>query len=252
MVEALIRHLFSFRSSTRLCSQCIRLQSPQLLPSVALFSTSPLRRADDAPPPLDPLSPAQTAARRNTSLSDFANQLSSSQMRTGKNERQPQSPKAARQGQFSAAASDMVDVLDYDLSSANPDRHLLAADRPPHHLHILATKHNTHLTLTRPNRDAIINISTGSLGFRKAGRRSYDASYQLASYFLKRVQEQGLLGEISRLEMIFRGFGPGREAVSKAMLGMEGRLLKGKVVRVTDATRLKFGGTRSSKPRRLG
>jgi len=35
-------------------------------------------------------------------------------------------------------------------------------------------------------------------------------------------------------------------------LGTEGRLLRGKIGTVSDATRLKFGGTRSRKPRRLG
>lgn len=67
-----------------------------------------------------------------------------------------------------------------------------------------------------------------------------------------RIQQQGLLGEIVYMEVVLRGFGPGREAVSKVLLGSEGRNLRTKVVRVTDATRVKFGGTRSKKPRRLG
>ena len=67
-----------------------------------------------------------------------------------------------------------------------------------------------------------------------------------------RIQQQGLLGEIHYVEVVLRGFGPGREAVSKVLLGSEGRNMRPKVVRVTDATRLKFGGTRSKKPRRLG
>ena len=58
--------------------------------------------------------------------------------------------------------------------------------------------------------------------------------------------------EIKRLELILRGFGAGREAVTKALLGTEGRFLRNKVIKVADATRLKFGGTRSKKPRRLG
>ena len=58
--------------------------------------------------------------------------------------------------------------------------------------------------------------------------------------------------EIKRLEVILRGFGSGREAVTKALLGTEGRFLRSKVIKVADATRLKFGGTRSKKPRRLG
>lgn len=58
--------------------------------------------------------------------------------------------------------------------------------------------------------------------------------------------------KIKRLEIVLRGFGVGREAVSKALLGAEGRRLRPMIASVTDTTRLKFGGTRSRKPRRLG
>ena len=49
-----------------------------------------------------------------------------------------------------------------------------------------------------------------------------------------------------------RGFGKGREAVTKALLGAEGRILRDKIRSVSDGTRLKFGGTRGQNPRRLG
>lgn len=118
--------------------------------------------------------------------------------------------------------------------------------------HIYATKHNTHITLATPDRSPKISVSAGNLGFRKANRGTYDAAYQLASYVLGRIQEEGLLNEIREIEVVLRGFGIGREAVTKAILGTEGRLVRNKIIRVTDATRLKFGGTRSPKPRRLG
>jgi len=143
-------------------------------------------------------------------------------------------------------------------------------DPEPHHLHVYATKHNCHITLTRPSKDAILSLSTGNIGFRKGQRGSFDAAFQLAAYVMRSIQERGLLrapaaqagaegapGDgveepIRSLELVFRGFGDGREAVTKALLGNEGRLLRGKVVKVADATRLKFGGTRSPNPRRLG
>ena len=125
-------------------------------------------------------------------------------------------------------------------------------EAPPHHLHVYSTRHNTHLTLTRPDRNPIISISTGNLGFRKGGRGSYDAAYQLGSYLMSRIQQQGILAQISQLELIMRGFGEGRTAIQKILLGSEGMNLRPKVVKVTDSTRLKFGGTRSKKPRRLG
>lgn len=122
----------------------------------------------------------------------------------------------------------------------------------PHHFHIYATKHNTHINLTNPNRDSIISLSAGNIGFRKAARGTYDAAYQLAAYVLGRIYEEGLLAKIGKLEVVLRGFGVGREAVTKALLGAEGRLLRKKITQVSDSTRLKFGGTRSRKPRRLG
>lgn len=140
----------------------------------------------------------------------------------------------------------------------------------PHHLHIYATKHNTHLCLTRPNTEPILSFSAGNIGFRKGQRGSYDAAFQLSSYVFKMMKDRGLLRDsserdmdfedlglkterpIKNMEVILRGFGKGREAVVKAIMGNEGRGLRDRIIRVSDATRLKFGGTRSPKPRRLG
>ncbi|MCJ1249579.1 hypothetical protein MMC30_006805 [Trapelia coarctata] len=140
-----------------------------------------------------------------------------------------------------------------------PARFTARALVPPHHLHIYSTKHNTHISLTRPDRSPIIVVSTGNLGFKKAARGTYDAAYQLGAYMMKRIRDSGLLTNppskekrIDRLELILRGFGDGREAIKKILLGSEGMLVRPRIVRVTDATRLKFGGTRSKKPRRLG
>jgi small subunit ribosomal protein S11 len=121
-----------------------------------------------------------------------------------------------------------------------------------HKLHIYATKHNTHITLSKPNRDALISVSCGNIGFRKAGRGTYDAAYQLAAFVMSRIQDKGLLPQIKKVELVYRGFGQGREAVTKAILGSEGKRIRGLIVKLSDSTRLKFGGVRSKKPRRLG
>lgn len=76
---------------------------------------------------------------------------------------------------------------------------------------------------------------------------------------MSKIVTQGMLsdeypgkgGPIKALEIVLRDFGPGREAVSKILLGGEGKHLRGKIVRVMDSTRLKFGGTRSKKRRRI-
>ena len=129
----------------------------------------------------------------------------------------------------------------------------------PHHLHIYATHHNCHITLTTGARDPIISVSSGNIGFRKAQRGTYDAAFQLGTFVMGLINNQAMLderyqgkgGQIRQLEVVLRDFGPGREALTKIILGGEGRALRGRIVRVMDATRLKFGGSRSKKPRRL-
>lgn len=123
---------------------------------------------------------------------------------------------------------------------------------PAHHMHVYAHKHNTILTLTRPNGEPMMSMGCGRLGFRKAGRSGYDPAYQLASHVFAQIQEKGWLPLIQQLEVVYRGFGPGRDAFNKVLLGNEGRYIRGLVCRVTDSTRIKFGGTRSRKARRLG
>ncbi|KAL1876427.1 hypothetical protein VTK73DRAFT_9293 [Phialemonium thermophilum] len=122
----------------------------------------------------------------------------------------------------------------------------------PYHLHVYSHKHNTHITVTKPNRDAIVSMSCGNIGFRKSNRKQYDAAYQLGAHVLDRLYRDGWHKKIKKLEVVLRGFGAGREAVTKLLLGTEGKMLRSAIVRVTDSTRLKFGGTRSRKPRRLG
>ncbi|KAF8422030.1 mitochondrial ribosomal protein subunit S18 [Tirmania nivea] len=126
----------------------------------------------------------------------------------------------------------------------------LEPSKETYHLHIYSTKHNTHITFTDPNKNPIISVSAGNLGFKKAQRGTYDAAYQLASHVFAKLEEKPIRPKA--LEVVLRDFGEGREAAVKALLGTEGRNLKGAITRVTDATRLKFGGTRSKAPRRLG
>ncbi len=134
-------------------------------------------------------------------------------------------------------------------AAAKPSSASILSDS--HHLHVYATKHNTHITLTKPNREPLLSVSAGNIGFRKAQRGSFDAAYQLASYSMGKMHERGMLVNMDKLEVVLRGYGPGREAFQKALLGSEGRGIKGKVTRVTDSTRLKFGGVRSKGVRRL-
>lgn len=124
-------------------------------------------------------------------------------------------------------------------------------DPEPYHFHVFAHKHNTHVTVTKPSREPIVSLSCGNLGFRKSHRKTYDAAYQLGAYVVDKLQQQGWHNRIGMMEVCLRGFGQGREAVTKVLMGTEGSLLRSKVTKVSDSTRLKFGGTRSKAPRRL-
>lgn len=121
----------------------------------------------------------------------------------------------------------------------------------PFHFHVYAHKHNTHITCTKPNREPIISMSCGNIGFRKSRRGTFDSAYSLTKYVLERLIHTGWPMKMQRLELVVRGFGQGREAAVKVLMSPEGKVLRDKIVRVADSTRIKFAGTRSEKPRRL-
>ncbi|KAF4457064.1 37S ribosomal S11 [Fusarium albosuccineum] len=124
-------------------------------------------------------------------------------------------------------------------------------DLEPFHFHIYSHKHNTHITCSKPNRESIISLSAGNIGFRKSRRGTFDSAYSLTKYVLERLIHTGWPMKMNRLEVVLRGFGQGREAALKVLMSPEGKVLRDKIVRVADSTRIKFGGTRSEKPRRL-
>lgn len=124
-------------------------------------------------------------------------------------------------------------------------------DYEPFHFHVMSHKHNTHITVSRPNRDPIISMSCGNIGYKKSRRGLFDSAYSLTKYVLERLVHMGWQMKINRLELVLRGFGQGRDAAVKVLMSPEGRVLRDKIVRVSDSTRIKFAGTRSKKPRRI-
>lgn len=122
----------------------------------------------------------------------------------------------------------------------------------PYHLHMYSKRHNNHMAFTKPNGEVMLKMSGGHLGFKHAKRGTYDSAFQLASVVVAKLTEDGWHRKMHGLEIVLSGFGPGREAFLKVLLGSEGKLLRTKIVKVSDATKLKFGGGRSRKPKRLG
>ncbi|KAG6052462.1 hypothetical protein E4U17_005769 [Claviceps sp. LM77 group G4] len=124
-------------------------------------------------------------------------------------------------------------------------------DLEPFHFMVYSHKHNTHITFTKPNREPILSMSCGNLGYRKSRRGTFDSAYSLTKYVLERILHTKWIKDMNKLELIFRGFGQGREAVIKVIMSPEGKIVREKIIRVADSTRIKYAGTRSSKPRRL-
>ncbi|RLV96505.1 37S ribosomal protein S18 mitochondrial [Spathaspora sp. JA1] len=104
--------------------------------------------------------------------------------------------------------------------------------------------------LQLPHR-VVYSLTTGHLGFRGVQRSEYEAGFQVGSKLFKTIQDRNLFGPTDKVELVLKGMGKGREAFTAALLGKEGQALQKNIVRVSDATVLKFGGSRSKKPRRV-
>src|SRR5882762_1855564 len=92
--------------------------------------------------------------------------------------------------------------------------------------------------------------SGGLCGFKHSRRGEYEAGYQCAVRIFKNI-EALMETESFKLELIYKGFGQGRQALDSALLTTEGDKIRPLICRLTDRTPLKFGGTRARKARRL-
>ncbi|CDH53875.1 hypothetical protein RO3G_05545 [Lichtheimia corymbifera JMRC:FSU:9682] len=130
---------------------------------------------------------------------------------------------------------------DFDVNSITQQLHRASEN---YQLHINASPNNTIITLTRPNGSPLITTSGGSAGFKKAARSGYEAAHQAALQLLEKKAAKNL--NPRNIHVILKGFGPGREAAFKALVGE-----KWNIKRITDATPVPFGGCRPKKARRL-
>ncbi|KAF9263617.1 translational machinery component [Marasmius fiardii PR-910] len=124
-------------------------------------------------------------------------------------------------------------------------------ERPRYRLHCHSTRNNTITTFTRPDGGTIAWFSGGSCGFKRGTRSSYEAGYQCSVRVFQKIKEiRSAVGPMY-VELFFKGFGQGREALQKALSTSEGDGVRQMVITVTDRTPIKIGGTRSKKARRL-
>jgi small subunit ribosomal protein S11 len=104
--------------------------------------------------------------------------------------------------------------------------------------------------LTLPQK-LVLSQSTGYLGFRKAQRGEYEASFQLSSHIFKTIKDKELIKDSGKLEIIVRGFGKGRAAFFDALKGKEGTGIREHICRLSDLTPIAFGGNRAPSRRRI-
>lgn len=131
----------------------------------------------------------------------------------------------------------------------------------PYKLHVYSSRNNTILTLSTVTEDptdpqrAVSWVSAGSAGYKGASRGTYDAAVEVSLRMFKKIEEMvtpviGSGGQRKKvgwakpgeLEIVWKGFGQGRDAVFRTLMGGEGDLVRPLVKTVTDAVSLPCGG----------
>ncbi|GAA5872508.1 hypothetical protein JCM3774_006840 [Rhodotorula dairenensis] len=145
----------------------------------------------------------------------------------------------------------------------------------PYKLHVYSTRNNTILTLSTSPSGAhqptagdphvpVAWVSAGSAGYKGAARGTYDAAVEVSLKMFKKIHDLVEPPVLSggkklkaagppptELELVWKGFGQGRDAVFRTLMSADGDNIRHLVRRVTDATPLKIGGTRPKKRRVL-
>lgn len=106
-----------------------------------------------------------------------------------------------------------------------------------------------YLDQVRPREDVMINMTAGLVGFRNTKQGEYEAGFQTAKRMFELMNERKLLD--LPIEVIMSNFGKGREAFINALNGSEGNDIRPRVSRVTDGTKIRIGGVRQPRARRV-
>lgn len=122
--------------------------------------------------------------------------------------------------------------------------------KPRYRLHCHSSRNNTINTLTKPDGSPIAWASGGSCGFKKGNRATYEAGYQCAVRLFQKLEDISRK-ELIEVDLFFKGFGQGRDALNKAIMTSEGENIRPLIASITDRTPIKIGGTRAKKMRRL-
>ncbi|KAG6911628.1 hypothetical protein DXG01_007878 [Tephrocybe rancida] len=122
--------------------------------------------------------------------------------------------------------------------------------KPRYSLYCQSTRNNTITTLMDEHFKPVAAFSGGSVGFKKVNRSGYEAGYQCAVHMFKAIEASAQKKDFV-IDLYFKGFGQGRDAMHRALLTSEGESVRPLVGTITDRTPIKIGGTRAKKARRF-
>jgi len=106
-------------------------------------------------------------------------------------------------------------------------------------------------------------VSCGSVGFRKAQRATFEAATRCSARMFEIIEQLGTKdrktkngtvirdAKVGHIELVLKGFGPGREALTAALSTTVGATTRRLIRQVTDETPIKIGGVRPKKRRKL-
>ena len=108
--------------------------------------------------------------------------------------------------------------------------------------HVLATWNNTIISITNLKGDVVAQSSAGGIGFRGSKKATPFAASRVAEAVAEKAKALG----ISRVAVIVRGIGAGRESAIRSLAshGLD-------VVSIRDRTPIAHNGPRPPKPRRV-
>lgn len=141
------------------------------------------------------------------------------------------------------------------LAVVNPTRRFGLQRNHPYRLHVFATRNNTILTLTTTPtaaQDEIFHpvawVSAGLAGYKGAARGTYDAGVEVSLRMFRKIADLvnppllsgGQKAKVTNpppteVEIVWKGFGQGRDAVLRTLLSGEGDSVRGIISKVTDA-----------------
>ena len=127
-------------------------------------------------------------------------------------------------------------------TSAAPKRKKAKRTVSKGQVHVLATFNNTIVTFTDTNGGALTAASAGACGFRGSKKGTAYAAQVAAERAAQAAKQQYGL---SSVDVFIKGIGLGRDAVVRALSGLEIQ-----VESITDVTGVPHGGVRPRKARR--